>query len=460
MSWPLVGGARAPSPRTIVGMIAMTLAEIAAVVRGTVDGQPDLLVTGPAYLDSRRPEPGGLFVALAGARADGHDHAAGAHAALASRPCGVPAVLVPDPVVALARLARQVVRSVGPTVLAVTGSHGKTGTKDLLAQLLPGAVATRGNLNNELGVPLTALRLTAATGQLVLEMGARGVGHLSWLTDIAPPTVAAVLAVGSAHLGAFGSRELTAVAKGELVEALPASGTAVLNADDTRVLAMAARTRASVLTYGRAGDVRWRDVVLDDLARPSFLLGAGGQWVPVALGMSGAHQVANAAAAAAMALAAGETLDAIGLRLSAAEPQSPHRMSLQHRADGLLVIDDAYNANPESMAVALQALVAIGSHRPGRTVAVLGPMGELGPGSAALHREVARLAVRLGVDEVLAVGTTAYGGPAVRDRAQALGWLSGRLHADDTVLVKASRAAELDLLAADLVAAPAMRRSA
>lgn len=444
--------------RTLFRMIAMTLAEIAAVVGGRVDGPPGLVVTGAAYVDTRVPQPAGLFVALTGDRSDGHDHAGGAHVALASRPCGAPSVLVRDPVVALAALARHVVRAVAPTVLAVTGSHGKTGTKDLLAQLLPGATATLGNQNNELGVPLTVLRATASSEQLVLEMGARGLGQLSWLTDIAPPQVAAVVAVGSAHLGAFGSRELTARAKGELVEALPAAGVAVLNADDPAVLAMAGRTRARVLTFGRAGAVTWRGVVLDELARPSFLLGHAGSWVPVALRTSGAHQVQAAAAAAAMALATGETLAAVGPRLSSAVPLSPHRMSPLVRDDGLLVIDDAYNANPESMTAALRALAAMGARRPGRTIAVLGAMGELGAASGALHRDVADLADRLGIDEVLAVGTTAYGVPAVRDREQALRWLRGRVGSEDTVLVKASRRAQLDLLAAALVGLPSTGR--
>ena len=201
-----------------------------------------MLVSGDAYLDSRAPAPGGLFVALAGVRSDGHDHAAGAHAALASRPCGAPAVLVRDPVVALAALARHVVDAVEPTVLALTGSHGKTGTKDLLGPAAPRCGRHSRQPEQRARGPLTALRLTPSAEHLVLEMGARGVGHLTWLTGIAPPTVAAVLAVGSAHVGEFGSRELVAQAKGELVEALPAGGTAVLNADDPAVTAMAART--------------------------------------------------------------------------------------------------------------------------------------------------------------------------------------------------------------------------
>ncbi|HZM74733.1 MAG TPA: Mur ligase family protein [Candidatus Limnocylindrales bacterium] len=193
--------------------------------------------------------------------------------------------------------------------------------------LLPGAVATSGNQNNELGVPLTAVQLKADNDFLVLEMGARGVGHLSYLCDIAPPHVGTVLAVGSAHVGAFGSLELTAAAKGELPAALPGDGVAVLNADDPRVTAMP--TPARVLTFGVRGDVTWRDVCLDRLDRPSFSLGYAGMWQPVRLRQSGAHQVANACAAAAAALAVGEQLPAIAHRLCAVQSPSPMRMRRQ-----------------------------------------------------------------------------------------------------------------------------------
>ena len=209
---------------------------------------------------------------------------------------------------ALARLARLVADRVRPTVLALTGSQGKTGTKDYLGQVLAGVgqtVATTGNLNNELGVPLTVLRCTAETEYLVVEMGARGIGHIAELCRIAPPDVAAVLNVGTAHLGEFGSREAIAQAKGELVEALGPEGTAVLNAGDDLVAAMRHRTPGHVLTFGERADVSWRDVDLDDLGRPSFALGHDGEWHDVSLSQPGGHQVVNATAAAAMALAVG-----------------------------------------------------------------------------------------------------------------------------------------------------------
>ncbi|MDX6371894.1 MAG: UDP-N-acetylmuramoyl-tripeptide--D-alanyl-D-alanine ligase [Nocardioidaceae bacterium] len=433
-------------------MIPMTLREVARVAGGHVEGDADVVVSGAAYLDSRAPVPGGLFVALAGDRVDGHECAAGAHAVLGSRATAAPTVVVRDPMVGLARLARHVVDAVRPTVLAVTGSNGKTGTKDHLATLLPGGLVTAGNLNNELGVPITCLGLRPSTEQLVLEMGARGIGHLSWLCEIAPPTVAAVLGVGTAHVGQFGSTELTACAKGELVEALDAGGTAVLNADDPRVAAMAARTVARVLTFGATGEVTWRSMALDELGRPSFELGYGGAWTPVRLTRVGAHQVTNATAAAAMALAVGEPLDAIAARLSRSPAASPHRMQLRFRRDGLLVLDDTYNANPESVAAALDTLVAVGRRRPGRTVAVLGEMRELGGLAFGAHRAVGRHARELGVDVVVSVGAAAAGialaagGLPMAGRDDALAWLADELEPGDAVLVKGSRAGGLEAL--------------
>ena len=450
-------------------MIPMTLQEIASVVGGTVDGDPGTEVTGEAFLDSRAPVPGGLFVAVAGERADGHDyaeraHGGGAAAVLGSRATGVPAVLVEDPVTALGLLARHVLDSLDVTVLALTGSQGKTGTKDYLGQVLATAgetVATAGNLNNEYGVPLTVLRADRATAYLVVEMGARGIGHISYLCRIAPPSVAAVINVGTAHLGEFGSREAIAVAKGEIVEALPADGTAVLNADDELTAAMAARTSARPLTFGVAGDVTWRGMELDDLGRPSFELGYDGAWAPVRLAQSGAHQVANAAAAAAMALAVGLPLSQVADALTAARPVSRWRMEIAERADGLVVVNDAYNANPASMVAAIGSLAEIGRRGRRRTVAVLGEMKELGPGAVEDHRSVGRAVAEAGIDVVVAVGEAAGGiaegaesaagwsGEVVRTagRDQACDWVRENVAAHDVVLVKASRGAALEVVA-------------
>jgi UDP-N-acetylmuramoyl-tripeptide--D-alanyl-D-alanine ligase len=456
-------------------MIEMTLDEIAAVVGGTAHG--DAVVSGGAFVDTRTPEEGGLFVAIAGERVDGHDlaaaaGAAGAAAVLGSRPTDLPTVVVEDATAALGLLARHVVDRLPDTVvLAMTGSQGKTGTKDYLAHVLSEAgptVATRGNFNNELGVPLTVLRATPDTRYLVVEMGARGVGHIAELCAIAPPRVAAVLNVGTAHIGEFGSREAIAAAKGEIVEALPADGTAVLNADDDLVAAMAARTLAQVVTFGEAADARTPDVAVsevttDELGRQSFELAHRGSGATVHLAQVGAFQWRNAAAAAAMALAAGLDLDTVADSLADAVPASRWRMELAERPDGLVVLNDAYNANPESMLAALETLAGIGARTGRRTVAVLGQMLELGDGAAEAHRSVGAYAARAGVDVLLAVGDdaariaegfAAVGGGGVSrttaGRDEAADWLRHNVSAADVVLVKASRGAALELIADDL----------
>jgi UDP-N-acetylmuramoyl-tripeptide--D-alanyl-D-alanine ligase len=274
------------------------------------------------------------------------------------------------------------------------------------------------------------------------------VGHIASLCRIAPPDIAVVLNVGQAHVGEFGSPDVTAQAKGEIVEALPPDGTAVLNADDARVAAMASRTSARVLTFGEAGDVVLGEVGLDD-GEPVFTLAHAGVSVEVHVPQIGAHHALNAAAAATTALAVGLDLPAIAERLDHAEPRSPMRMERHVRNDGLVVIDDAYNANPESMAAALRALAGFGGSR---TVAVLGEMLELGDGSPDAHLDVGHLAAELGIDRVVAVGAGAAGiaegagdrGTAVADVDEALRELSAWLTPADVVLVKASRSVRLE----------------
>lgn len=452
-------------------MIELRLSEIAAVVGGSLHGE-DVLVSGVAYVDSRTPVPDGLFVAIVGERSDGHAYADGAHAVLGSRPTGAPTVVVDDPVAALGRLARHVVDRLDVTVLAMTGSQGKTGTKDFLAAVLrtlagaDAVVATTANNNNEIGVPLTVLRATERTRFLVVEMGARGVGHISYLCEIAPPTIAAVLNVGTAHVGEFGGREQIAQAKGEIVEALPAEGTAVLNADDALVAAMAPRTRAAVRTFGVRGDVHWHGARLDELGRPGFVLAHAGEQAPVQLLEVGAHQTLNAAAAATMALAAGFGLAEVAQALGSARSASPWRMEVTERADGLVLVNDAYNANPESVRAALEALAAIGASSGRRTVAVLGEMKELGSEHEAGHRAVGADAARLCIDVVVVVGAAARGiadgiatGPSegtadgscevivTAGREDAAAWVRQNAGAEDVVLVKASRGAALEWIA-------------
>ncbi|CAL9271687.1 UDP-N-acetylmuramoyl-tripeptide--D-alanyl-D-alanine ligase [Streptomyces sp. SudanB5_2050] len=446
-------------------MIPLSLGEIAQVVGGKVDGDASVTVTAPAVLDGRQAEPGGLFVAFAGEHVDGHDYAGqagrvGAVAVLGSRPTALPTVVVEDPQAALQALAAHVVARLrdGLTVVGLTGSQGKTGTKDLLAAVLSSSaptIATVGSLNNELGVPLTMLRADAATRFLVLEMGARHVGDIAALTDLVALDIAVVLNVGQAHLGEFGSRAAIARTKGELVQGLAPGGTAVLNADDLRVVAMRALTDGPVLTFGRAehADVRAVGLALDRLGRPSFTLRARDASVPVVLPLVGAHQARNASAAAAAALAAGVPLSRATAALATAS-LSKWRMEMRVLACGAILLNDSYNANPDSTRAALDALAAIEG---GRSIAVLGEMLELGADSEAEHRAVGEYAASR-ADVVAAVGEAARpiaDGAGERtvvlaDTAAAIDWLRGHLAADDVVLVKASRGARLDEVTAAL----------
>jgi UDP-N-acetylmuramoyl-tripeptide--D-alanyl-D-alanine ligase len=442
-------------------VIALSLAEISDVVGGEVVGADGpVTVDGPVVQDGREAGPGGLYVAFVGERSDGHDHADqaaanGAVAALGSRPMSLPTVVVADVQHALQRLAAHVVaqlRRTGElTVLAVTGSQGKTSTKDLLAAVLSSVaptVATRGSYNNEIGMPLTALRADATTRFLLLEMGARGRGHIAELADLVTPDVAMVLNVGVAHLGEFGSREAIAQAKGELVESLTAAGTAVLNADDDTVAPMAARTTGTVLTFGRErpADVRVQELTLDRLGRPSFVLAVADQQAPVTLRLVGGHQALNAAAAAAGALAVGIPLPDVAEALSAVAELSPWRMELHELSSGVTVLNDAYNANPDSMRAALDALAVIGADPAvRRTVAILGEMRELGESSAAEHRAMGEYAAGLGIDEVVSVGEPAreIGGTFLADNAAATAWVSENVGPGDAVLFKASNGVRL-----------------
>lgn len=460
-------------------MIEMPLTEVAAAVAGRVVPAEagTILVSAPASVDSRTSEPGGLFVALPGEHVDGHDFAEaaarrGASAALGLRPTALPTVVVEDVTLALGRLAGYVVGSLpNLRVHALTGSQGKTGTKDYLAAILAAAaptVATQGNLNNELGVPLTALRAGVGTRFLVVEMGARGVGHIRYLAESVPPQVAAVLNVGTAHLGEFGSRDSIALAKGELVEALDPSGVAVLNADDPLTAAMAHRTQARVLTFGERGDVAWRGLRLDETGCPRFELRVADEWFALRLGQLGAHQVANAAAAAAMASVEEIAPADIVAALEAARPASRWRMERRERADGLVVINDAYNANPASMTAAIHALAALGGSAKRRRIAVLGEMRELGPDAEAEHARLGELVADAGIDVLVTVGGLADAiaegaSRAGRDvpivvradgRDEATAWLGQNVSATDLVLVKASRGVALEHVVEALMTFP------
>lgn len=463
-------------------MIEMSVSELAAAVGAQlaegVDGS--VIVSGSVRLDSRLVQLGDVFVAVPGERHDGHNFLSevrgmGAVAAIVTDPAAtggdLPLVRVDDETVALGRLAAHVRdQLVGIRVLAITGSSGKTTTKDLLAATLAGfgdTVAAHGSFNNDVGLPMTVLEAETSTRYLVLEMGARAAGDIARLCRIARPDVGIVLNVGSAHVGEFGSRDLIGEAKGELVEGLTPQGVAVLNADDPVTAAMSSRARGRVLTFGleSGADLRGTRVELDDRGQPSFDVEFDGDKVRVRLRAVGRHQVPNGLAVIGGCLSVGVSLEAAAAALEQARVGSPWRMEVIRTAGGAVVINDAYNANPESMSAALRALVAVAGSS--ETCAVIGSMRELGELSVEAHRDIGRLAGRLGVNRVVAVGEEArpvlaglddlveWSGTAefAADCDEALGLLRGSGTAGAVVLVKASRALGLERLALDLVEA-------
>jgi UDP-N-acetylmuramoyl-tripeptide--D-alanyl-D-alanine ligase len=455
-------------------VITLTLAQAAAAIGAIAPTGPDpsAVAVRRVVFDSRTVRPGDLFVALDGEHADGHEFVL---AALADGACAavvhdtsrwpdgdLPLLVVPNTLHALGALAGAVVALVpAMTVVAITGSNGKTTTKEMLAALLAATaptVATEGNLNNEIGVPVTAMRVEPDTRFLVLEMGARKIGDIHYLTSLVRPRIGVVLNVGTAHIGEFGSQAAIAQAKGELAEAVPADGIAVLNADDELVMAMAARTLARVRTFGLAAhaDVRAENLTVDARGRAGFDLVAGSGRAPVQLGYVGEHHVSNALAAAAVVLSLGPidgaAVAAVAAGLSRQHPVARWRMQVTDRADGVTIVNDAYNSSPDSAAAAVRALVRIGHGR--RTVAVLGEMLELGGASVTEHERLGRLAVQSGVDVILTVGA---GASPIHDGALAQGAVAvaaaNRAHdaapraADET---RATKVADRDAAAVEL----------
>ncbi len=430
-----------------------TTEELAAGLVADLVG-PAAVVAGVG-IDSRALEPGQLFVALRAER-DGHEFvpaavAGGAAAVLVDHPLegvGVPQLVVSDTAAAMERLADLARDRLPDRVVGITGSVGKTTTKDLLASVLrlqgPAAASAR-SFNNELGVPVTLANAPDDALAAVVEMGARGRGHIEYLCRMARPTVGVVTAVEAVHTEVMGGVEDIAVAKRELVEALPPEGAAVLNADNPYVAAMASATSAQVVLFGAAGEVRAQDVVVDGELRAGFRLESPWGSAPVSLGVRGVHNVANALAAAAAALVLEVPMDLVVAGL-AEPPASPWRMDLQRAASGAVVLNDAYNAGPASMAAALRSLAALDARR---RVAVLGLMAELGDRSAEEHARIAALAAELGV-EVVAVGTDLYGVTPV-DGVDAVVAAVGATGEGTAVLVKGSRVVGLERVAAALL---------
>ncbi len=475
-------------------MIEFSAADIAALTGGVLVGTDPAVPVTSAATDSRECVPGSLFVAKPGEESDGHlfigaAFERGAVLALAERevagPDGEPfaAVVVPDAVLAMGALAAETVRRLRAagdiTVIGITGSAGKTTTKDLLAGILATkgpTVAPRGSYNGEVGVPLTVFEADWDTRYLVVEMGATKPGHIAYLASLVLPDIGVVLGVGSAHTGEFGGVENIARAKGELFEALAATGTAVINADDERVLAMQGRTQARRAFFTSSDDfaadgddvVRARNSTTTAEGNPSFTLAfPDGSEHAIVSPLLGLHHTGNLLAAATVAYETGCVPERIAVSLRTQTAASRWRMERTERADGVTVINDAYNANPESMRAALRTLAELGRGRGRRTWAVLGEMLELGDRSIEEHDLLGRVVVRLNISKLICVGPNtralfngavlegSWGSEAVHvdDVAAAERLLAAELEPDDIVLFKSSRDAGLRFLG-DRVAQP------
>ena len=436
--------------RLVLKVVRFTASEIADAVGGVVHGDPATVVTG-ATQDSREITAGQLFVPLLAER-DGHDFIAkalerGAAAYLTSAPpIEGTSIGVDDTTRALEALGAYSRSRLTDPVIGITGSVGKTSAKDLLAAILAADRPTHASaksFNNEIGVPLTLVNAPDATEATVVEMGARGVGHIEMLSRIVEPTIGVVTTVAGAHTGEFGSIENIAIAKGELVEALPNDGLAVLNADNPLVAAMENRTAAEVITFGESpnADVQITSVELDAELRPTIRIESKWGNITAQPPIRGAHLAPNVAASIAVALWLGLTPAVIGEGLAKAQ-MSPWRMEVFAASSGALVINDSYNANPTSTRGAIDSLSRL-EH--GRKVAILGYMAELGDQEASLHREIATEVETLGI-ELVAVGTDLYGVEPVTSPLDAL----GSIGADTAVLIKASRSAGLEQVADQL----------
>jgi len=460
-------------------LLDLTLAQVAQIIDGTLIGKPNIRITGIST-DSRTTKPGDLFCAILGERTDGHDHLIqakenGAVAFLTSREVNGDQVIAPASsnnldcvIVALGKLAahiRNQMRNV--EVIGVTGSSGKTSTKDMIGQVLSHAGPTHspiGSPNNELGLPLTILDAPLGIRYLVAEMGMRGLHHISLLCNIARPTIGVVTNVGQAHIGEVGSIEGIAIAKSELVQSLTDSDVAILNADDSRVLAMRNLTKATVFTYGFSdqADIQAQNLELTSNGSYKFDLVYRGYRTSVSVSILGEHNVMNALAAAAVGIAVGMELSQIVEALASLTQVSKWRMEVHNLPGDITIINDAYNANPESMAAALDTLRKI----PGRarTWAVLGMMHELGSQSADLHHDVIAYGARIGISHLVVVGANGqiYGVPKLADPAQKAVWLPdfqaatdyicNEVNSGDVVLFKASRSEQFEVLASDVQA--------
>ena len=445
-------------------MIPLQASAIAKIVGGELHGV-DLLVTQAPVLNSADAIDGSLFLALKGENVDGHDFAddaftRGAVVALVSKPIKGNYILVDDVTKALGALAHHVrITLTDLIVIGITGSQGKTTTKELLASVLSGVaetVAPSGNFNNDLGAPISLLRCTDKTRYCIVEMGARHLGDIAKLAEMTQPNIGVVLKVGSAHVGEFGSVELIAKTKSEMISSLNESAVAILGNYDPYTPAMAALHKGKSVLFGedvscaiRATDIEFRE------GRAHFDLVTPEGRSPVGLRIIGLHQVANALAVAAIATELGLSLDQISGGLSTAESNARWRMEITE-LPGVLLINDSYNASPEAMSAALSTLSLFAQERGGQSWAFLGKMHELGESSQSDHAAIGTLAQELGIDHLVCVGAPEYaaamdknGSTSIHicdNKAQALA-IAENLHHGDVLLIKASRSEKLEELA-------------
>ena len=449
-------------------MIDISFNQLATIMSGTAHGSAELSSITEFHFDSRAIKSGDVFLALHGENADGHDFvddalAKGAALSIVTKPVNGAHIVVDDVLQAIAKLATYVRETLSDMkVVGITGSQGKTTTKDMVHTILANegrTIAAQGSFNNDLGVPLTLLRCDNATKFCIVEMGARHGGDISALTRIASPNVGAVLKVGNAHIGEFGSQEKIAAAKGELIAGLKAGATAILGTYDSFTPQMPVGQGVSKITFGEthACNVRAADIEFKGGFAHFDLVTPDGR-EPVELRVMGLHQIANALAAAAIAFALGISTHRIASSLSTHESASKWRMEI-HEGSEMLLINDAYNANPESMEAALRTLIILTQERGGRSWAFLGTMHELGPDSTRMHSEIGSLAAKLGIDHLVAIGNrdflanlpdsnmTTHYFSTVNEVVPLL----NEFEAGDVILVKASRAEHLEVLADSII---------
>jgi len=446
-------------------MITLTAGEIALLVGGEVFCDKDLLVSKAPVFDSRLATPGCFFLALKGENADGHEFAADAYRngsmfSLTSQRIDGPCIVVGDVIEALSILAAFVRKRLDKLiVIGITGSQGKTSTKDLLTHMLGAVgptVAPAGSFNNDLGLPITLLQCDDRTRFCILEMGARHVGDIARLCEIAKPNIGVVLTVGTAHIGEFGSQEVIAKTKSELIQSLDKDGIAILGTYDEFTPKMASLHQGQVILFGEKADtqVRAADIEMRE-GRPHFDLVTPAGRDAVGMRAVGAHQVSNALAVAAVGTALSLPLELIASSLSTGEISSKWRMELHESAD-LLIINDAYNANPESMGAALRALALFAQERGGSAWAFVGKMNELGQTQASQSVAIGALAVELGIDHLVEIDAPEYGEPVgamvvhQRPTIESALDLVDYFAPGDVVLVKASRSQGFEVLAESL----------